>query len=58
MELMPAWKRWGYEKGMEEGLEKGKEDVIRKLLEKGFSPEKLAETIEVPVDEIRKLMKP
>lgn len=66
MELMPAWQRWGYEKGMEEGyekgkeegIEKGKEDVIRKLLEKGFSPEKLAETIEVPVDEIRKLMKP
>jgi predicted transposase/invertase (TIGR01784 family) len=53
MELMPAWKRWGYE----EGIEKGKEEIIRKLLDKGFSPEKMAETIEMPVDEIRKLTK-
>lgn len=65
MDFMPAWKRWGYEEGMEEGLEKGiekgiekgKEEVIRKFLQKGFSPEKVAETIEVPVAEIRKLMK-
>lgn len=57
MELMPAWKRWGYEEGIEEGIEKGKEEIIRKLLDKGFSPEKVAETIEIPVDEIRKLTK-
>ncbi|GIP35104.1 hypothetical protein [Paenibacillus sp. J2TS4] len=56
MELMPAWKRWGYEEGIEEGIEKGKEDIIRKFLDKGFSPEKVAETLEVPVDEIRKLI--
>ncbi|WP_409341393.1 hypothetical protein [Paenibacillus sp. MBLB4367] len=55
MELMPAWKRWGYEEGMEEGMEKGREEIIRKLLDKGFTPEKIAETIEVPVDDIRKL---
>lgn len=63
MELMPAWKKWGYdeglekgiEEGIEKGIEKGKEDVLRKFLDKGFSPEDIAETIGVSVEEIRKL---
>lgn len=58
MELMPAWKRWGYEKGIEEGLKKGEEKAkqmfIRKMLAKGFTPEQVAETIEVPLEEVTK----
>ncbi|WP_159887496.1 Rpn family recombination-promoting nuclease/putative transposase [Paenibacillus puerhi] len=61
MELMPAWKKWGYEEGKEEGREEGKEEgreeIIRKLLLKGFSPEELAKTIDLPVETIRKLSK-
>lgn len=77
MELMPAWKKWGYdeglvegmekglekgieegiEKGIEEGIEMGKEDVLRKLLDKGFPPESVAEAIGISVDEIRRLKK-
>ncbi|SDC20799.1 conserved hypothetical protein (putative transposase or invertase) [Paenibacillus sp. UNCCL117] len=67
MELMPAWKRWGYEEGMEEGIEKGLEkgieqgiekgieQAVRKMLDKGFSPEEIAETLDLPMDGIRKL---
>ncbi|MCA1296094.1 Rpn family recombination-promoting nuclease/putative transposase [Paenibacillus sp. alder61] len=65
MELMPAWKRWGYEEGLEEGIEKGIEKgmetarlkVAQKLLEKGFSLEEIGETIELPVEEVQKLVK-
>lgn len=53
MELMPAWKRWGYE----EGIIKGKEEIIRKMLDKGFTPEKVADTVELPLEEILKLTK-
>ncbi|MBP1994026.1 hypothetical protein [Paenibacillus eucommiae] len=65
MDLMPAWKRWGYEEGIEAGKEKGKKEgkqegkevernnIIHKLLDKGFSPEEVAETLEFPVDEVR-----
>ncbi|QJD87583.1 Rpn family recombination-promoting nuclease/putative transposase [Cohnella herbarum] len=59
MELMPAWKRWGYEEGIEEGLEKGKAEerkmTVRKLLAKGFSDEQIAETLEISLDEIKRL---
>ncbi|WP_159881362.1 Rpn family recombination-promoting nuclease/putative transposase [Paenibacillus puerhi] len=59
MELMPAWKRWGYEEGIEDGLEKGIEkgieQAVRKMLIKGFTPEEVAETLELPMEEIRKL---
>jgi predicted transposase/invertase (TIGR01784 family) len=59
MELMPAWKRWGYEEGIERGIEKGKEEanqnIALKLLNKGFSPEEVAEAIELPVEQVRKL---
>ncbi len=73
MELMPAWKRWGYEEGLEKGLEKGIEKgiergieegmettrlkVARKLLDKGFSFEEIGETIDLPAEEVRKLVK-
>ncbi|MEK3697519.1 Rpn family recombination-promoting nuclease/putative transposase [Paenibacillus sp. FSL R10-2199] len=60
MELMPAWKRWGYEEGIEEGKEKGKEEaqaeIIRKLLLHGFTPEAVSKAVELPLDEIKKLM--
>jgi predicted transposase/invertase (TIGR01784 family) len=72
MELMPAWKRWGYEegiaegleegieKGIEKGLEKGREEAKRsialKLLAKGFTPEEVADTLEIPIEEIRRLV--
>ncbi|MBP2112459.1 Rpn family recombination-promoting nuclease/putative transposase [Paenibacillus silagei] len=68
MELMPAWKRWGYEEGIAEGMEKGIEkgkaegkeegqaETIRKLLLHGFSPEVVSKAVELPLDEIKKLM--
>ncbi|MBP1988632.1 hypothetical protein [Paenibacillus eucommiae] len=66
MELMPAWKRWGYEEGIEEGKVEGKEEgkeeerqtIIRKLLDKGFSPEEVAVTLEFPLNDVKKLIKP
>ncbi|MFC5405955.1 hypothetical protein [Cohnella soli] len=69
MELMPAWMRTGYEKGIKEGVEKGIEEgiekgeekskklIIQKFLGKGFSPEQLAETLEIPVEEVMNLGK-
>ncbi|MFD2876447.1 Rpn family recombination-promoting nuclease/putative transposase [Paenibacillus rhizoplanae] len=60
MELMPAWKRWGYEEGIaegiEQGIEKGQAEIIRKLLLHGFTPEDVSKAVELPVDEIKKLM--
>ncbi|MEK8126378.1 hypothetical protein WMW72_00460 [Paenibacillus filicis] len=58
MELMPAWKRWGYEEGVEEGLEKGIGQAVRKMLQKGFTPEEIAETLEMPMEEVKKLAAP
>ncbi|MFD0717709.1 Rpn family recombination-promoting nuclease/putative transposase [Paenibacillus sp. GCM10027626] len=67
MELMPAWKKWGYDEGKDEGREEGREEgkevgreeerrlIIRKLLEKGFTPEKVADTLELPLDEVKKV---
>ncbi|MCA0757567.1 Rpn family recombination-promoting nuclease/putative transposase [Paenibacillus sp. N4] len=57
MELMPAWKRWGYEEGKELGKEEGKEEIIRKLLANGFHPDKLAEMLDLPPQEIQKIAK-
>lgn len=61
MELMPAWKRWGYEEGKElgkeEGREEGREEIIRKLLANGFQPDKLAEMLNLPPQKIQKLTK-
>ncbi|WP_405116013.1 hypothetical protein MHH28_14430 [Paenibacillus sp. FSL K6-1217] len=64
MELMPAWKRWGYEEGKAEGIEEGKAEgkeegqaeLIRKLLLGGFSPEAVSKAVELPLDKIKKLM--
>ncbi|MFC6649225.1 Rpn family recombination-promoting nuclease/putative transposase [Paenibacillus rhizoplanae] len=72
MELMPAWKRWGYEEGKAEGIEEGKAEgieegkaegkeegqaeLIRKLLLNGFSPEVVSKAVELPLDTIKKLM--
>ncbi|WP_334075948.1 MULTISPECIES: Rpn family recombination-promoting nuclease/putative transposase [Paenibacillus] len=65
MELMPAWKRWGYEEGLVEGMEKGVQKgieearlkVAQKLFEKGFSLEEIGETLELPTEKVRKLIK-
>ncbi|MEK3903402.1 Rpn family recombination-promoting nuclease/putative transposase [Paenibacillus sp. FSL R7-0179] len=56
MELMPAWKRWGYEEGIAEGIEKGQAEIIRKLLLHGLTPEEVSEAVELPVEKIKKLM--
>ncbi|WP_339313997.1 Rpn family recombination-promoting nuclease/putative transposase [Paenibacillus sp. FSL M7-0896] len=56
MELMPAWKRWGYEEGIAEGMEKGQAEIIRKLLLNGFTPEAVSKAVDLPLDEIKKLM--
>lgn len=57
MELMPAWKKWGFDEGVEKGIEKEREHTVKKLLAKGFSPEKVADTIELPIEEVRKFLK-
>src|SRR5690606_22343542 len=62
MELMPAWKKWGYDEGREEGREEGRQEgrqegraeAIRKLLNKGLAPEKVADLLELPIDEVNK----
>lgn len=66
MELMPAWKRWGYEEGIEQGIEQGQEHwrleerkaVVRKLLTKGMTPESVAELLELPLTEVRRMGEP
>jgi predicted transposase/invertase (TIGR01784 family) len=64
MELMPDWKRKGYEEGIEKGIEQGreegriaaKEEIVRKFIEKGFPTDKVAEALDMPLDELRKLI--
>ncbi|WP_197072988.1 hypothetical protein [Paenibacillus sp. FSL R5-0912] len=56
MELMPHWKRWGYEEGKAEGKEEAQAEIIRKLLLHGFTPEVVSKAVELPLDEIKKLM--
>ncbi|MEK3834559.1 MULTISPECIES: Rpn family recombination-promoting nuclease/putative transposase [unclassified Paenibacillus] len=60
MELMPAWKRWGYEEGIaegiEQGIEQGQTEIIRKLLLHGLTPEEVSKAVELPVEKIKKLM--
>lgn len=51
MELMPAWKKWGYDEGKEEE----RQLIIRKLLDKGFEPEKVADVLDLPIDEVQKV---
>jgi predicted transposase/invertase (TIGR01784 family) len=53
MELMPASERWALEKGKKEG----ELETIRKLLDNGFEPEKVAEALKIPVAEVRKAAK-
>ncbi|WP_143762612.1 MULTISPECIES: hypothetical protein [unclassified Cohnella] len=69
MELMPAWRRWGYEDGIKEGLEKGKAEgkvegkaeeraaIVRRMLAKGFTPQQVADTLEIPLTEVEQLGK-
>ncbi|MBW4838208.1 MAG: hypothetical protein KZY74_02345, partial [Paenibacillaceae bacterium] len=64
MEFMPSWMRQGYEKGLEEGMEKGiaqgtlieRQHVARRLLSKGFSPKEVADTLQIPIEEINKII--
>ncbi|EBK2060025.1 hypothetical protein AAL85_24850 [Salmonella enterica subsp. enterica serovar Typhi] len=64
MEFMPSWMRQGYEKGLEEGMEKGiaqgtlieRQHVARRLLSRGFSPKEVADTLQIPIEEINKII--
>jgi predicted transposase YdaD len=40
---------------MEQGIEKGREDVARNLLKKGWSVEETIEAAELPVERVRLL---
>ncbi|MEK0314474.1 Rpn family recombination-promoting nuclease/putative transposase [Cohnella sp. 56] len=67
MDLMPAWKRWGFEEGVEQGIEQGieqgkdrgmleeRKDVVRKLLGKGMTPDKVADMLELTPEEVARL---
>ncbi|MFD2115550.1 hypothetical protein ACFSTH_06485 [Paenibacillus yanchengensis] len=53
MELMPAWKRWGYEEGHQEGRIELQKEIIGKMLNKGLTPEDIAKMLELPLDEVK-----
>ncbi len=55
MEIMPAWERWGYEKGIGQGRQEGVATTVMKFLNKGFTAEEIAETIELPVEQVKKM---
>ena len=57
MELMPAWKRWGYEEGMEKGKAEERAALVRRMLAKGFTPQQVADTLEIPLSEVEQLEK-
>ena len=73
MELMPAWARTGYEKGIEEGLLKGKDAgiaegkaegiaeerrlTVRKMLVKGLAAEQVADMLDLTLEEVKTLSK-
>jgi len=46
----------GIKKGREEGIEKGRNDIIKKLLET-MSPEEVSKTLEIPLNEIKIVIK-
>jgi len=60
---MSEWRREGYEEGIAAGLEKGMEQgkaeerraLVRKMLNKGFLPEEVAETMELSVEDVMRL---
>jgi len=47
----------GFEKGIEKGLEKGKEEMARNLLTHGISPDVIAQSAGLPVEQVRMLIK-
>jgi len=55
MELMPAWKRWGYEEGIEQGREEMQEKIAKELLAEGMSAEKVAIITGLPWDHVQRL---
>jgi hypothetical protein len=61
MELMPAWKRWGYEEGIEkgivEGLESGKRAIALNLLTKGMSVPEVSEVTKLAEEVVLELQK-
>ena len=46
----------GRDEGREEGIEKGRNDIIKKLLET-MSPEEVSKTLEIPLNEIKIVIK-
>lgn len=64
MELMPAWERWGYERGMKEGIEQGIEQgielgkkalqsaAIGRMRSRGFSDAEIADLLGLPPEDI------
>ena len=45
----------GFDEGMEKGMEKGKAKVAKKMLERGFSPEEIAECTGIREEDIKAL---
>ena len=56
-EGMEKGRKEGRREGRREGRQEERQAIIRKLLDKGHSPEEIADTLELPVDEVRKLGK-
>ncbi|WP_217597744.1 Rpn family recombination-promoting nuclease/putative transposase [Cohnella sp. GbtcB17] len=56
MELMPAWERWGYERGIKEGIEQGKkalqEATIGRMRSRGFSDSEIADLLGLLPEEV------
>ena len=47
----------GMEKGLKKGMKKEKQAIALKMLKRNYSLSEIAEIVEYPVDEIKKLMK-
>jgi predicted transposase/invertase (TIGR01784 family) len=54
-ELMPAWKRWGYEEGLELGMERGMETAAINMLRKSMDASLIAEITGLSAEKVEAL---
>ncbi len=50
-------KQEGLQEGLQKGLQKGMQEAVAKLYKKGKTPEEISELLDIPLDEIKKLLK-
>ncbi|NPA58504.1 MAG: Rpn family recombination-promoting nuclease/putative transposase [Aquificae bacterium] len=47
----------GLKEGLQKGLQKGLQEAVVKLYKKGKSSEEISELLDIPLDEVKKLLK-